>query len=211
MSDAARPKVPPALSFTMEELEHFRAVYGGARPYRDRMSTLIWVDMFAMEATYGINPFEVLRSIDELEGLVSGSRIKPLTKFKYPPIKGLWHKHFFAARFIAHNIRSGLGRNGLEEIAREVLGSSADGVITEEIVAELAHRVTNEPIEKRAAEGRLTGEWIIYVEHEGRNFYLTCKTHSMDDQVIFDEIARHCARDFPDILKWIGEAAAATS
>ncbi|MFG1279836.1 hypothetical protein [Xanthobacter autotrophicus] len=208
MSDAVGPKVPPSLSFTMEELERFRVVYGGTRPYRDRMSTLIWVDMFAMEATYGINPNEILRSIDELEGLASGSRIKPPTQFKFHPLNGLWHKHFFAARFIAHNISLGLSRNGLEKIVREVLGSSVNGVITEEIVAELAHRVTNEPIEKRAAEGKLTGEWIIYVEHEGRNFYLTCKPHSTGDQVIFDDIARHCRRDFPDILKWISEAAA---
>lgn len=208
MSEAIEPSVSPALNFTMDELERFRDVYGGTKPYLHRMSTLVWVDMFTMKSRFGINPFAILQSIDELEGLVSVSRVKPPTQFKFPPLKGLWHKHFFAARFIAHNISRGLGRSGIERIVHEVLGTSTDGVITEESVAELARRVTREPMEKRAAEGRLTGEWIIYVTHEGQNFYLTCKPHSMGDQLIFDEIARHCGRDFPDILKWIGEAAA---
>jgi hypothetical protein len=150
----------------------------------------------------------VLQAIDELEGLVSGSKIKPPSQFKFLPLRGLWHKHFFAARFIAHNIRLGLGENGIEKIVREELGIGEGGIITEEMIARIAHRITSEPIEKRAADGKLTGEWVIYVEHMGQRYYLTCKPHAMGDQVIFDEIARHCERDFPDILKWIDEAAA---
>ena len=210
MTDTPVPKVPPPLSFTMEEVMRFRLVYGGRKPYLDRMSTLIWVDMFALEATYGINPFEILQSIDELEGLAPDTNIKPATQFKFAPLKGLWHKHFFAARFIARNISLGLGKNGLEKIVREVMDPSRSPVITEEMVAELAHRVTNETLERRAADGKLTGEWIIYAEHMGLNYYLTCKPHSMGDQAIFDEIARHCVSDFPEILKWIEEAASQT-
>ncbi|MBS7540386.1 hypothetical protein [Ancylobacter lacus] len=190
----------------MNEIDNFRSIYGRGRPYLNRMSTLIWVDIFAMNATYGIDPFKILMEIDGLEGLASGSRTKKPSQFKFPPLKGLWHKHFFDSRFIAKNITSALGEKRLKDIVDIWIKENKDKTITQEIVAKLAHEVTHGVFDRRSAEGRLTGEWIIYAENEGRNFYLTCKPHSSDDRIIFEEISYHCAQDFPDLLTWIRDA-----
>lgn len=76
------------------------------------------------------------------------------------------------------------------------------------MIEELVHRVTHEPLEAREAAGKLTGEWIIYVKHAGKNHYLCISGHDTPDQVIYDRIGEHAAKDFPDVKQWIAAAAA---
>lgn len=70
-------------------------------------------------------------------------------------------------------------------------------------IAEWVHRVTHEPLKARDSAGKLTGEWIVYAKHGGRNHYLCCNTHNARDQFIYDRIVQHCLRDFPDLLQWL--------
>jgi hypothetical protein len=75
-------------------------------------------------------------------------------------------------------------------------------VITQEMIDELTHRVIHEPVETRDAQKKLTGEWIVYLRHEGKNYYLCCNTHEAGDQFIYDRM-ENCVRDFPDLPAWL--------
>jgi hypothetical protein len=57
-------------------------------------------------------------------------------------------------------------------------------VITQKMITELAHRVTYEPFETGEAAKKLTGEWIIYLRHEAKNYYLCCSTHDAGAEFI---------------------------
>jgi hypothetical protein len=99
-----------------------------------------------------------------------------------------------------------LGKSGLEKLVTEVFDPKKSSTITREMTRELAHRVTHEPLEQRNASKRLTGEWIIFIRHDGKNYYLCCNTHNAGDQFIYDRITQHCVRDFPDLLSWLTKA-----
>jgi len=74
---------------------------------------------------------------------------------------------------------------------------SKSEIITEEMISELAHRVTHEPVEERANANKLTGEWIVFAKEAGKNYYLCLNTHAAGDQQIADRIRDNCVRDFP--------------
>lgn len=184
-----------------EQLDAFRQIYL-EKELSSRLSDLIIFDMCILDLKFGIAPQEILASIKSLERGELCGNIKPATQFNKPPLKGLWHKHYFSARFLAQNISLGLGRNGLEKLIREVLDPS-EPTITKEMIQELAHRISHEPFEQRVAEKRLTGEWIIFAKHGGVNYYLSLDTHRSGDQNIFDRIMNYCPRNFPDLRAWI--------
>ncbi|MGB7835558.1 MAG: hypothetical protein WBL84_25470, partial [Xanthobacteraceae bacterium] len=58
-------------------------------------------------------------------------------------------------------------------------------------------------LEVRNASKKLTGEWIVFLKRAGKNYYLCCNTHVAGDQVIYDRIAEHCVRDFPELPVWL--------
>jgi hypothetical protein len=188
---------------TSRDLAVFKAMYVGTSELSSRMSELILLDMYVYDAEFGVSPHEILAAIDELERGEGVSGVKPATQFKNLPLKGLWHKHFFSARFLAHNIVLGLGKNGLEKLVSEVMDPAKSSIITKEMISELAHRVTNDPLEHRNAGKKLTGEWIIYLKRECKNYYLCCNSHKAGDQFIYNRIFEHCVREFPDLQGWL--------
>ena len=100
----------------------------------------------------------------------------------------------------------GLGKTGLDKLVDEVLDPAKSPVITKEMVNELSHRVAHEPLETREAQKKLTGEWIVYLQREGKNYYLCCNTHNAGDPFIYDRIMEHCVRDFPEFPAWLTAA-----
>lgn len=197
-----------SISVSQEQLAHFRALYVPDRTLAARMSELFVFDMYVLGHAYGISPFEILQAVTHLERGEPPGGIKPATRFDYPPLMGFWHKHYFAAPFIPHNILTALGKRGMRRVLEETMCSSDSPVITNEMISELARRIANEPLEKRHREGALTGEWIVFVKHDGRPYYLCLTTHKAGDQEVHDRIMQHCRADFPDLLDW-KEAAAA--
>jgi hypothetical protein len=53
------------------------------------------------------------------------------------------------------------------------------------------------------AAGEITGEWVIFVKHDGKNYYLCANTHKAGNRFIYDRIMEHCVRDFPDLPVWL--------
>jgi hypothetical protein len=151
---------------------------------------------------FGISGHEVLHTIKDLEQGEAASVAKPATQFRKLPLKGLWHKHIFSARFVAQNISLGLGRDALRKIVTEVIGTDGSPFTLEKIV-ELKNRVLDEGFEKRATANKLTGEWIVYLRHQAKNYYLCSCTHDAGDQFIYDRIMQHCTRDFPELPAWL--------
>jgi hypothetical protein len=183
-----------------------------------RMSELIWFDIYVLNAAFGVSPHDILGAIGDLERGEPPTGVKPATQFKKMPLKGLWHKHYFAAQFLVQNIILGLGQNGIQKLVTEVMDPAKSAVVTPEIIKELAQRATREPVEKRDALKKLTGEWIVFLQREGKNYYLCCNSHKAGDQFIYDRIMEHCVRDFPDLPDWLkaeqsskGDGAAAPS
>ena len=98
---------------------------------------------------------------------------------------------------MAHNIVNHLGGGRLERLVDEIFDPNDSPVVTEKMINELAHRASVESFEQRASDGKLTGEWIVFAKHEGKNYYLCLATHRTSDQSIHNKIKAVCWREFP--------------
>ena len=197
------------LSITRERLMQFKSFYISEKSdLSARMSELLWIDIYVLDQKFGVGPHEILSSINNLEAGEPYSGIKPATAFKNPPLKGLWHKHYFSAHFLATLL--GLGQHGLEKLVEQVMGSNESTIVTLEMIEELAPRTTREPVENRNSLGKLRGEWIIFARHDGKNYYLYLNTHDAGDQFVYDRIMQYCVRNFPGLPDWISAAASSS-
>jgi hypothetical protein len=191
------------IKVTSERLAEWRSFYVSNSDLASRISELMWFDMYVLDAEFGVGPNDILSSVTDLEAGEKSRGVKPATPFGKLPLKGLWHKHFFSAHFLVNNIVLGHGKDGLEKLINEVFDAAKSPIVTHEMIKEVAHRATHDPLEKRDAAGKLTGEWIIFIKHDGKNYYLCVNTHAAGDQFIYDRIAQHCVRDFPELPKWL--------
>lgn len=194
------------IKITSQHLNDLADMYIADAELRSRMSELIWLDMAVMDFEFGVSPHDILSSIQELEAGPGPTGTKAPTPFNNLPLKGFWHKHFFSAQFLVKNIQLGLGKNGLEKIINEVMGTPDGSPVTKEMIEELAHRIPNDPIECRDAAKKLTGEWVVYLPRGGKNYYMCCNTHEAGDQFVYDRIMENCIRDFPHLPQWVNDA-----
>jgi hypothetical protein len=193
------------VAVTSRELESFRDRYleaCGLVELARRMSELVWLDIYTVEAAFGVSPQEILSAINDVEHGETVSRIKAATQFENMPLKGLWHKHYFSARFMPQNIVLGLSNGRLSKLVKEVIDPGKSPLISKERITELAWRVAG-IFKTRSAAKQLTGEWIVYMRRETKNYYLCCSTHEDGDQFIYDRIMEHCVRDFPELPTWL--------
>ena len=191
---------------TKEQLYEFADMYGLSKELKSRISELFWLDLYIYELEFGINPNEVLREIKYLECGKPAPETKPASPFLHKPLKGLWHKHFFTARFVPHNISNALKNGGLMKLIQEVFDPNKSPIVTEEMIGEFSHRFVYESIEDRANDNRLTGEWIVFAKHNQKNYYLCLNTHNAGDQMICDRINRYCLREFPFLSALLASA-----
>jgi hypothetical protein len=139
----------------------------------------------------------IVAEIKALEGGPQTVGTKPATEFTKEPLKGLWHKHFFSAHFVAHNLLNQLAGGRLKALVEKVLDPKKHSIITAELINEISHEVATGTFEKREAQGKLTGEWIVFAKHGGQNYYLCLSTHNAGDQVIYAQIKSACFHQFP--------------
>lgn len=185
---------------TDEALDWFAMFFVHHPDLKKRMSRLFLFDAFVMNEAYGISPAEIMMAIKEVESGEIKAIIKPATPFRHPPLKGLWHKHFFAARFLAHNILNVIEtKRGREALLQDVLSRYEGEEITEEIARWMAERTVRGTIDERAEAQKLTGEWIIFGKLNGTNYYLGISPHEAGDQNIFDRVAKFALPDFPEL------------
>jgi hypothetical protein len=179
---------------TQRELGEFSNRFPETAGFRNRIAEFFWFNLYALEKDQGVDPSDVLREIIALESSTKTFR-KP-TPFDRKPLKGLMHTHWFSARFIPHNIKYGLGPDGIKNAAEAFF---PNGLIEADAIRGFADAITYGAFEQRKAKGGLTGEWIIYAA-EDQNYYLCCCGHKSAHH-IHKEIIRLARRDFP-LLKW---------
>jgi hypothetical protein len=188
-----------------EELGRLAEIMGLHRVIPGKYSSLFLVDLLLHMEYLGVNPFKIMDEVKALEGLSSRSHTKPATPFEHLPLEGLWHKHYFGTgpAALIKNIRIGLGKRGIEELAIAELSGDE---ITPEAINKFTHELVNGTFERRAAAGKLAGEWIIFAKHNGENYYLCLGGHTWGDDYIAARIREMCIPEFPFLMDILGPA-----
>lgn len=170
---------------------------------RARLSRLLCEQLAFAISTRALDSFAVTAVLQALEGHgPQAGRVQP-RRFSYPPLHGLMHVHFVEASFIPHNLRVELDQPSTRSRIQRVVHQAGADLPHDEAMALLAHELTAGSYEQRAARDALTGEWIIYAEHEGQKLYLGLARHSRDragDQAIYDLLLARCEGRFREAV-----------
>lgn len=153
-----------------------------------RYSLALVVDIHFHEKFFGICPEEILDAISDNEDPSRSVGIKSATEFRKYPLKGFWHKHYFSARFIGHNLWNQTRNGKLEKLVREVYDPQKSPVVTKAMNKEFAKKLISGSLDERQEQNRLTGEWIVFAKYKGHNYYLCLGTHNGEDQWIRNKI-----------------------
>lgn len=194
-----------------DEIRALRLELGLDRCERARFSDLFMLRLYlGFHLPEYLDCYAVVREVEYLEGLRRSSATKPAAPFEREPLRGLWHKHYWSAQFMARNIRNEWQRpdgDGDWLLARvsEVFDPHMGELLTPEITGRLVESVIDGALKSRS--GRLTGEWIVFAKHEGRNYYLDVASHAQDDGAIYSQIKRVCGQEFPELGLVEGSAA----
>lgn len=183
--------------FTEEELGAFAAIVGLDRVAPGRYSWLFAMQLFLHAQVDDVDPSMIVAELRALEGGPQTVGTKPATEFAKDPLKGLWHKHFFSAHFVGHNLLNQLAGGKLKALVDKVLDPKNHPIITAELINQFSHEVVTGTFERREAQGKLTGEWIIFAKYGDQNYYLCLSTHNAGDQVIYDQVKSACFHQFP--------------
>ncbi|WP_286899112.1 hypothetical protein [Achromobacter sp. UBA2119] len=177
-----------------------------------RYSTVLLEDLALIHAEGGSSGAIVA----EIEHLESPSLVLSHTKPAAPLTKkllcGLWHKHYQLTTSpsfllnLQNEVR--LHEPELEEMVRAALSARerSDFVGVRQAAAEIASALVSEPYDRRRADRRLTGEWIVYVPHNGQNFYLCLAVHR-EDKLTRQKVERAIDQEWPflgSVLTWPG-------
>ena len=145
-----------------------------------------------------LNSFEVTDVIQALEGHRTRGHVE-VRAFNHPPLKGLLHAHFLQAAFIPTNIANEMKTSRGKALIDSVF---KDKKLSDEEKLKLsAHQATFGMFDSRAANNALTGEWIIYAEHQGRRYYLAIASHSEGDTIIYNRMMERCEPIFQQIIQ----------
>jgi hypothetical protein len=140
-----------------------------------------------------------------LEGLKHKTNtIKP-NEFKRGLLKGYMKKHFMDASFIAKNISNHFsvhfgGNDKFDKIINDAIKESSSNVVDDIFVNRLSYKMTIGAYEERAGLYKLTGEWIVYKQYNGKNYYLTLGSHKETDDIIYKRICDAIDMDFNYII-----------
>lgn len=187
-------------SFTFDELKRIKRALTQERAYSEQISIAFAVRLLQVRTELK-EDLLVLDEIDFLEGVGPRTQTKNEEQFRHAPLHPFWHKHFSAPRHLVRNLgdRWGLGGKGnrdltamIEDVARKHGGEP--GVWQNVLV----HRLVMDGYQDRFQRG-LTGDWIIYAKHDGRNYYLDLATHEegRDPQRLYDKLRNGSAAEFP--------------
>ena len=167
-----------------EELRTIKVALTDDRPYVDRISFALTVQLFEMRSSLREQAL-VIDELDVLEGLRPRLHTKAAEQFKHVPLYPLWHKHFSAPRHAMRNIGDrwnicGTNQKALDAMVRTVAADyGADPDVWQRV---LPHRFMLDGYTDRATHQRLTGDWIIFGKHDGANYYLDLATHEEGTQ-----------------------------
>ena len=173
-----------------------------------RISTVFLSQALSLQVNRVFNTSNLTQPIKVLEGLIDSSTTGPAEPFKHQPLKGLYKKHFNSPRFLPTNIstfsKSKLGKRHFQGLWDEAMQASKTGIDYEELAKCAYHHMVFASLKIKMESQSMTGEWIIFDEHEGKKYYLTLASHCEDDTAIYDRAVLASKIDgFPLALRTI--------
>jgi len=187
------------VSLSMDQVRAIKRHATRDAVYADRVSLGFAVALAQLGEALG-DDLDVLHEIATLEGLASYSSTKKPEQFNRPPLHPFWHKHFSTARHLMRNMgeRWGLGNSGNRDLSAMIEEVAVEcGDQPDLWPKRLVHQLVLGGLDDRAAARRMTGDWIIFAEHEGRNFYLSLGTHDDGDQALYQRLRQGSEWEFP--------------
>src|SRR5258707_8683974 len=100
------------------------------------------------------------------------SKPKPAEPFTGHHLRGLMHKHYLCdgLRTLALNMKNELNRSGIPLLQQRIADAKASGeerYFTVEDAKWIAYEASHGSMLRRIQRNAITGEWLIYVLHEG--------------------------------------------
>jgi len=173
------------------------------KPYLGRMSNHLRNELVRSDS----RTFKaVLKHIDFMEGLPGAKQpdtVKP-KKFRGPILGPLSKFHYTTTAFLPLNVLNQWTSKGNQQAA-QAAGQQFDNAVNSDIshtdAWELAGQLAEQIVAGygvRQAKRALTGEWVIYRNYAGVNYYLSLAVHAelSDEQALFDRVKRACP-EFP--------------
>ncbi|PMG96788.1 hypothetical protein [Vibrio lentus] len=190
------------LQITSSDLKGFADFFIPDANVRERCSERFILDLYVYANTSGLNPAVVIEEIQALESADKQSRTKPESMFTRKPLKGLWHKHFFSSHFLAQNMLLAHGNGRIDREIEQVLAKYEGMERTVENCMAVAREVSQSSsglFHDRQNNNRLTGEWIVFIKHESKNYYVCIDFHLNDDENVYGKVLLACEKDFPEL------------
>lgn len=193
------------------EITRFVEITGLDSVASERYSMLLVMGLFGGFKSGMLNPSKVVHEIRALEGGTL-SRLKPPIQNKHPPLKGLWHKHYLedGIRAVATNVQKGLINYGIpyfQQKIDEAREAGEERFMTADDVTAIANEIVHGHWRTLAENQALTGEWLVYAEHEGRNYYLCLATHDWQyHESLRQQIDAVCCVEFPFLTELLANA-----
>lgn len=171
-----------------------------------RFSMTFLAQVAQMDAGQVINTHQMMDEIKSLENSGKRTQTKKVTPFRNEPLKGLMKTHFTDASFILKNIGIHMGlEHGdgkrLNKLIQKAFDKNTSGVVDDEFINRIATGMTFGALKERAKGQKLTGEWIVFQEHEGKNYYLTLAAHDEGDENIYKRVCDSYELDYPFLRK----------
>lgn len=184
------------------DLLRFAEMIGLERIASGRYSVLLLLGLFGGVRSGRLNPAKVIHEIECLEDTHKRSHLKPASQFdRRPALRGLWHKHYLEDGLpsMAENIRKGIAKFGLPWLKQQIAGSHTSGeerFLTEQDRARIAYDAVVGNWQQLIEHSALTGEWLIFAEHQGKKYYLCLGKHG-GDEMLRSQIDAICLKEFP--------------
>lgn len=200
------------ISWSISGLRKFGQDLGFSAEQADRISLTLLFQLFwaRLEPMRFGSHFDIVAELRYLEG-GRPANTKPEDQFTRLPLKGLWKKHYRKADMASFvlNLRNENGPKGkhLLRVIEEEFAAEQSGYFTMELGGRIAHRAVFDFYANRSQERRMTGEWIIFAEHEGQRYYLCVGSHKTTDADHHAFIVRNCAWEFPFLKQRLPAAA----
>ena len=196
------------------ELDSFINWLGLDRIAPNRYSLILVLHLFGGWKSGFQGPEKIMHEIKALEAGISTGFKAPIQN-KYPPLKGLWHKHYLQDGLpsLAMNVHLAHQKYGIpyfEQKIREAQEAGEDRYMTAEDVVAIASDVVHGNLARRRTDEAMTGEWLVFAKHEGQNYYLAVTTHDSNDHPqIRQQIDTICCHEFPFLVKLLADAQSA--
>jgi hypothetical protein len=195
------------------ELRGFAEAIGLERAASGRYSLILLLELFGGFKSGVQNPAKVIREIEAFEGLGAPSQTKPAEPFTGPHLRGLMHKHYLSdgLKTLALNMKNELNRFGIPLLQQRIADSEASGeerYFTVEDAKWIAYEASHGSMLRRIQRNAITGEWLIYVLHEGKNYYLCLGRHGTDDSELRRQIDSICFQEFAFLKKFLIDSGA---